>query len=686
MTRRTVLITAFLLAIPAFASESVARSITIYRDKFGVPHVYAPTDAAASFGFAYAQAEDNFWQIEDSYIRGVGRAAEVYGEKALADDLVVRALEIPKYARQEYERLSPKAKAVADGYIAGLNWYLAKNPGTKPRLITKFEPWMAFAYSRYSVYVNFLFRQTGLRAEEMKDAAQAQGSNMWAVMPAKSTAGRAMLFINPHQPFFGLGQWWEGHVVSKEGWNLSGATFFGSAFPTLGHNENLGWSHTVNKPDNFDIWEETFDKPGDRLAYKYGNEYRRATEWSETVKVNGTAKTYRFRKTHHGPIVAVRNGKPMAIRFARLEEGGAFEQWYEMGKARNFAEFKKALSRTAVPLFNTMYADREGNIYYVHSGAVPRRATRYDWSKPVNGSDPEAEWQGYHTLEELPQVFNPKSGFVQNCNSTPFTTTIGPDNPDESKYPRYMWGDPETGRARISRRILANKPKFSFEEWERAAFDTTAIEAETAIPLLGAAYEELRKKDPARAAKLAGPMEELREWDHVGRFDSKAMTLFTLYFSKRVRQARQYPEAIGALESVIADLEKGYGTWQVPWGEINRIQRRHTSGEEPFRDAEESYPVAGGPGDIGIVFNFYARPEAGQKRIYGVAGHSFVSVVEFGPQVRAKSLLQFGQSADPKSPHYMDQGKLYSESKFKPAWFTAAEVKANSPKAYKPGL
>ena len=703
-------------------AEKIARSVTIYRDSYGVPHVYGPTDASCVFGYIYAQAEDNFWQIEDSYIRALGRASEVYGERTLADDMLNRTLEIPRLGKAEYDRTTGPARERAEAFADGLNYFLAHNPQIKPRLLTHFEPWYAYAFSRFSLYQLFIFGKSGVKVDEIKTAVQALdssgaaasgtvslniplngpdepesepivGSNMWTVTPSKSASNHAMLFINPHQPFFGPGQWYEGHVHSGEGWNMSGASFFGSPSPTIGHNEYLGWSHTVNDPDVVDLFIEKFDDARNPLAYRYGDSYRTATEWADTIAVKTSKgvdpKSFKFRKTHHGPIVTVREGKPLSIKLARLEEGGWVDEWYQMSKAKSMAEFKAAMAKCAIPMFNAMYADRDGNIFYIYNGAVPKRSTTFDWSKPVDGSNPAAEWQGYHSFDELPQLTNPKTGFMQNCNQTPFTTTAE-GNPVKESFPVYMTHESDNARARISRRILSTNQKFTFEDWARAGFDTTVIESETYIPQLVSEWEKLKAADAARAAKLADAIAELKAWDHVSTIDSKAMTLFALWFERGSRLLAQKVKddwlRIRALEEVIADLNRDFGTWQVAWGEVNRLQRIQSGGElETFSDARLSLPIAGAPGPVGIVNNFYTRPVEGQKRRYGVAGTSFVSIVEFGPKVQARSLLVFGQSADTKSPNNFDQAQLYSKKQFKPAWFTLEEIKANSKRVYHPG-
>src|SRR5580765_3498267 len=328
--RPFVLMISLALAMPLRAQD-LSQRVTIYRDIYGIPHVFGETDAATMFGFAYAQAEDNFWRIEDNYIRSLGRRTEVEGEEGLTSDRRNHALHIPQLARAEYGRLSRQTRALLDGFAAGLNAYLADHPDVHPRLLTHFEPWYPLAFIRYNYFQNGFWWSAGLRPADLQTASDDAllhskdfGSNGWVIGPSKSATGHPMLFINPHLPFFGPGQVYEGHVHSKEtGWNFTGYTRLGFPFPYVGHNESLGWVSTDNAADQADLYNETFV---DSTHYRYGTGVRQATLWIDTLAVKTASGVERravaFRKTHHGPIIGARDGKPLALKMAKLEADG----------------------------------------------------------------------------------------------------------------------------------------------------------------------------------------------------------------------------------------------------------------------------------------------------------------------------------------------------------------------------
>jgi acyl-homoserine-lactone acylase len=674
-------------------AEKLSQEVTIYRDSFGVPHVFGRTDAATVFGFAYAQAEDNFPRLERNYIYSIGRSAEAYGSSGIRRDQINRALEIPRLAQEEYRRLPPKIRGLVDAFADGLNFYLARHPDLKPQLLRKFEPWYPLAFIRYNYYQNGFLFSTGIHGDSVRLARSSRGvesstgSNGWAIGPSRSATGHAMLFINPHLPFFGTGQVYEGHVHSEEGWDFTGYTRLGFPLPYVGHNAHLGWVSTDNSADQADSYIETFDHPTNPQAYRYGSEYRTATVWRDSIRVKTDSgmetRILTLRKTHHGPLLGSMNGKPLAVRMAKMEADGWLEEWYAMTRARNLEEFRGAMEPLNMQFGNVMYADREGHTWYLYNGAVPRRKAGIDWTRPVDGSDPATEWQGYHTIEELPQMTDPATGWMQNCNSSPFLLSSA-GNPDSSRFPGYMVTEGDNPRALISRRILAAKQKWTFEEWAAAAFDTRVVMADSLLPDLLQAF---KASADTSSPELRAAIDTLTRWNRRADTLSVATTLFVVWrdIMGNGRDSLSPGEKLNRFRRAQDVLQNRFGRWTVAWGEVNRLQRTNEATGEAFSDARPSVAIPGVSGADGAVYTFYANDVPGQKARYGAAGASYVSVVEFGPSVKALTVHTFGASGDPRSPHYFDQAPLYAAGRFKPGWFTLNEVRANAERTYRPG-
>jgi acyl-homoserine-lactone acylase len=692
----------------------LAADVTISRDAYGVPHVDGRTDEAALFGFAYAQAEDYFWQVEDNYILCQGRYAEVHGARGLNSDLLNRAFEIVPQSKTAFAGLAPQLRTLCEAFVAGLNFYLATHPETKPRLIERFEPWQVLAYGRHMI-LELSFRRTGLsntylpRAHDLIWAAS--GSNGWAIAPAKTANGHAMLLANPHLPWFGFSQMFEAHVRSAESWNFTGAATYGSPILSLGHNEHLGWTLTTNEPDIADVWRLKFDDPAQPLNYRYGEGYRTAVEWHETIGVLTPGgihqRGYTLRKSHYGPVVAKEDDHTfLAARIAGTDNTLMLRQSLNMMRAGTLAEFRAALEMQQLTLMNILYADQAGNIYYLYNGLVPRRDPALDWAQPLDGADPRAQWQGIHPIAELPQLLNPASGYLQNCNSSPFTT-CDEGNPDRASFPRYLADDADDDkrRAKRSREILSEMQAVTFADVEQGAFDTTVYWAKHELPKYAEEFARLQAADPKLAAEVEPYVSHLMKWDCRITASSTAATLCDAWYTELY--GRDYPgetmrrryegdpeRQFRALAKAAGQLKSVHGTWRVRWADLFRMQRHTETAdliELPFSDREPSLSCLAGPGPMGIVFTQYYAPSLripffkNLKNRYALIGPTYLAVYEFGPKVRGASAAYFGASGDPASPHFQDQAELISACKLKPELFDWQEIAAAAREKYHPG-
>ena len=694
---------------------ALSRQVTIYRDQSGVPHIDGKTDQAAVFGFAYAQAEDFFWQVEDTYILALGRYSEVHGPSGLNSDLLNRAFEIVSRSKADFAQISPKFRSICEAFAAGLNFYLARHPEVKPRLIQRFEPWHVLAFQRH-MSVELCYRYTHLSKSFMprqnKRIWAATGSNGWAISGKRTKSGNAMLMANPHLPWFGFAQMYEAQMRSDEGLNFTGATFYGSPLLTIGHNEFLGWTMTTNEPDVADVWRVTFDDPEAPDNYRYGDGYRTATKWKETIRIHTSQgvkeKEYTFRKTHQGPIVEREDDQTYLVaQISALKYGSPVGQSLAMAKARNLEEFQEALGMMQMPIMNILYADREGNILFVYNAIIPRRDPQFNWAEPVDGSDPRTEWLGVHPLSELPQVLNPPSGFIQNCNSSPFTTSDD-GNPDRNAFPSYMIEDKNEykRRAKRSREMLREMVDITFDDLQTAAFDTELYWARHELPKYAKHFETLKTTNPKLAARVEPFINHLLDWDYRVTVDSTQATLCEAWYENLY--GTEYPgeqlmdRFVGnpalQFETLLlsaSQLNRMHGSWKVPYGEIHRSQRVPYTADIldlHFADDQPSLPNVGAHGPMGVINTEYYTPSIhipfvmSQKKRYGVVGATYLGVYEFGKDaVRSSSLVHFGQSGNPDSPHFFDQARLLAESRLKPVLFNQVDVAASATRIYHPG-
>ena len=701
--------------------QQQAQQVRIIRDTYGVPHIYGKTDADAVFGLLYAQCEDDFDRLETNYLDAIGRLAEVDGEKELYHDLRARLFLDTTQAIGIYRKSPPELKKLLDAFADGTNYYLATHPTVRPRLLRRFQPWMPLMFSEGSIGGNIsvvsLERIKALYGQkkssswidagsERKDRDEI-GSNGFAIAPANSASGHALLLINPHTSFYFRS---EVQMVSEQGLNAYGAVTWGQFFIYQGFNPNCGWMHTSSSADSMDEYLETIEQKNGAFYYKYGGKLRAVTVQKVRLPYKSGAKTlvreFTIYRTHHGPIVGRQSAtKWVAVRMMN-EPLAALQQSYQRTKATDYASFQAVMKLNGNASNNTIFADGKGSIAYWHGNFMPKRDPKFDWSQPVDGSTPATEWQGFHPVSALVQVHNPASGFIQNCNSTPFTVS-GPSSPARANYPAYMAPDAENYRGLNAVRVLSGKSKFTLDTLIAAADDPHLAAFDDLLPPLLAAYP------PASAGQAGQPavgeaIGLLRAWNRGYSQTSVAQTVAIYWAERLLALARgRVPSAQPQLDYIafvkfalanttaqektttlaetLDDLTRSFGTWKMPWGDVNRYQRLTGRVVETYDDQQPSQPVAFTSSTWGSLASFKAQAYPGTKKRYGDVGNSFVAVVEFGPHITARSVVTGGQGSRPGTPHFLDQAALYCNGRFKEVRFYPEDVRAHAEKTYHPG-
>lgn len=707
--------------------QAHARATDIVRDNWGIAHIHGKTDADAVFGMVYAQCEDDFNRVETNYLVNLGRLAEAEGEGKLWQDLRQQLFIVPVALRKMYTESPDWLRALMEAWADGANFYLSKHPETHAKVLTHFEPWMALSFTEGSIGGDI--ERVNLQALEKfygaKAPAQARvdkhnaivaqlaqvnrdvepgGSNGAAIGTTNSLNHHPLLLINPHTSFFFRS---ELQMTSDQGLNAYGAVTWGQMFVYQGFNDRAGWMHTSSNVDAIDEFRDTVVSTGNTVTgYRYGKDVRPFTTRRITLKYkapDGSMKERGFdaKFDHRGPVVRTEDDKWVSVELMNRPIP-ALEQSFLRTKARSYADYRATMSLMANSSNNTIFASAEGDIAYWHGNYIPERDTRYDFTKPVDGSIAATDWQGLTPLEHVPQLHNPHSGWLGNVNNSPWNGA-GESSLRKADFPPYMEQGGETSRGIHMTRLLDDKKDFTLDTLLTAAYDPYQPWFARTVPELLKAYDALPADDPQHA-KLAEQIAILRKWDYTWAADSVAESLavywaeaFSLPSALASRRqgvlweeyaAANTPPAtlLKALQTGSDKLASDFGTWKTPWGEINRYQRNDAAITQTFDDGKPSMAVPFAGATWGSLASFAARAYPGTKKRYGTSGNSFVAVVEFGPdKVGARAVTCGGESGHPESKHFNDEAERYAAGNLRDVLFYPDQLRGHTERTYHPG-
>ncbi len=698
--------------------QKQSQQVTIIRDNWGIAHVYGKTDADAVFGMLYAQCEDDFKRVEMNYIEKLGRLSEVKGQEFLYNDLEIKLLIDIDEAKADYKKAAPWLQKLLNSYADGINFYLYKHPEVQPALLKHFEPWFPLLWTDGSIGA---ISTAGLTTSELKsfygsagdkiayverEINVQTGSNGFAIAPSKTVSGNAILYINPHTTFYFRP---EIQISSDEGLQAYGAVTWGQFFIYQGFNENCGWMHTSSNVDVADLYAENIVTKNKKLFYEYDGQLLPVVEKKITIKYleNGKLipKTFTSYFTNHGPIMAKRDGKWISLKSFNRSIKSLEQSWIRT-KSKSFVDYKKAMDIKANTSNNTVYADKEGIIAYWHGNFIPIRDPKLNWSKVVDGTTNATQWKGLHEVSEIVHSYNPENGWLQNCNSTPFTVA-GTNSPKPENFPPYMAPDGENFRGLNAVRLLNKGNQYTLDRVIADGYDTKLTVFEFLIPALISSFEKNINTNTPLYKELIAPITVLKNWNYYAHENSVATTLAvewayqlepiiqkvytnegeldqvqnTIQFLKNA----QPNDLLPPLQKVLNELKTKFGSWEIPWGQINRFQRTSGAIALDYDDAQESLPIGFGPAVWGSLPAFKSNYQKNTQKRYGSNGNSFVCAVEFGTKIKAKSLLAGGNSGNPNSKHFFDQAKRYQEGQFKDVLFYKEDVLKHAEKTYHPG-
>ena len=673
--------TSLLILFTLGCSNPRPTSTEILWDRYGVPHIFARNEEELFYAFGRAQVRAHGNLLLRLYGEARAQAAEYWGEDHLDSDRWLRTMGIPERARQWYEQQTPAFRSYLDAFAQGVNDYASENTAAidpNRLVVLPVHATDILAHLQRMIHFTFVSKKQAVAAAERKDST---GSNAWAIAPSSSASGNAMLLANPHLPWSGRFRYFEAHLQTK-GVNIYGANLVG--LPVLGtaFNEHLGWTHTVNTLDGQDLYELKVKAGG----YRWNGRTLPFDQHEEILKIKQLDGTWKeenliVKRSIHGPVVDESEGRALAVRVVGLDEPGALEQWWNMGRARNIEEFEDAVGELQIPMFTIVYADQDGHVMHLFNGRVPVRPKgNWNWSGTVPGDTDQTLWTATHSYQDLPRVVDPPSGWLQNANDPPWTTTF-PRVLKPANFPAYMAPRSMSFRAQRSARMLAEDDEISFEGLARYKHSTRMELADRILDELVPAANRYGSEIARRAAGV------LEAWDRRADAASRGAVLFKAFAGKANERfphstlfatpwsetsPRTTPDglsdpaaAIAVLEAAANEVLNNYGSLDVAWGEVHRL-----------RIDDVDLPANGGPGELGIfrVTNFL--PD-GENRFRAEGGDSFVALVEFSQPVRAMVLLSYGNSSQPGSPHRTDQIRLYSQERLRRAWLSRDEVEEN---------
>ncbi|NEP57353.1 MAG: acylase [Symploca sp. SIO2G7] len=687
-TRRLAKITLFLLSLALVVFLGIDGSFTkvkrteILWDSWGVPHIYGKDAKGLFQAFGWAQMQSHGNLILRLYGQARGRAAEYFGEKYLKSDQYVRTMGIPTRAKEWYEAQSPNMRDYLDAFAAGINAYAQNNPeqiDDQMELVLPVDGVDILAHLQRVIHFHFVVIPRKL--------ASLVGSNGWAIAPNHSASGHAMLLSNPHLPWSDLYLLYEAQLTAPE-ITAYGAAFVGMPLLAFAFNDNLGWTTTVNTFDGADSYELTLADGG----YLWDGTILPFETQTQTLKVKQIDGTLReeqlvVRRSIHGPIIAATESKATALRVVGLTESQQMEQLWEMALSKNLQEFEAALQRLQLPMFNFLYADQQGQILYLFNAQMPVRS-QGDWAYwqgVIPGEQSDTLWTQYHSYQDLPRLLNPSSGWLQNTNDPPWTSTF-PSELNPRDYPPYfapssLGKGGKIFRTQCSIQMLLEKEQISWETMIADKFSSRLELANRILDDLIPAARQLGNELGRQAADI------LEVWDRQANVDSRGAVLFSLWAQQMpasqlfaIPWSNDSPlstpdglanptRAVEVLEEVALQLKSIAGALDVPWGEVVRL-----------RYGEVDLPASGAPGALGsfqVIDIAPAETREMSGKFQAFFGDTYIAAIEFSQPVQAKVLMTYGNATQPGSSHIGDQLSLYTQGKLRPVWRSRKAIKAH---------